>query len=282
MYKIFVLLCVSLFLSCDFFKQEVEPNAIARVNNVYLYQEDIKHLVPQNISKADSTVIVKNYITRWATQQLLIDQAILNLSQEKVDEYEVLVANYKHDLYTKAYKDAVVSKLLDSVIDQEEREAFYIKNKKNFLLNEVLVKLRYIHISQDHNSFKEIEKQFTRFDFTDKEVLSQKSIEFLSYYLNDSVWVKADLLVDKILPLNNTNKNQVLKKSNYTRLHDSLGVYLVKINDVLRSNQYAPLEYVFPTVEQIILNKRKLELVKKLERDITKDAIKNNKFEEYN
>ena len=282
MYKVFVLLCVSLFLSCDFFKQEVEPNAIARVNNVYLYQEDIKHLVPQNISKADSTVIVKNYITRWATQQLLIDQAILNLSQEKVDEYEVLVANYKHDLYTKAYKDAVVSKLLDSVIDQEELEAFYIKNKKNFLLNEVLVKLRYIHISQDHNSFKEIEKQFTRFDFTDKEVLSQKSIEFLSYYLNDSVWVKADLLVDKILPLNNTNKNQVLKKSNYTRLHDSLGVYLVKINDVLRSNQYAPLEYVLPTVEQIILNKRKLELVKKLERDITKDAIKNNKFEEYN
>ncbi len=42
-----------------------------------------------------------------------------------------------------------------------------------------------------------------------------------------------------------------------------------------------PLSYIKPTIEQIILNKRKLELIKKLEKDITKDAIKNNDFEIY-
>jgi hypothetical protein len=75
--------------------------------------------------------------------------------------------------------------------------------------------------------------------------------------------------------------NQVLKKSNITQLQDSLGVYLVKIEDVLMTNDIAPLIYVEPTIKQIILNKRKLELIKNLEKDITKDALKNKKFEIY-
>ncbi|MCJ7758135.1 MAG: peptidyl-prolyl cis-trans isomerase, partial [Gillisia sp.] len=37
-----------------------------------------------------------------------------------------------------------------------------------------------------------------------------------------------------------------------------------------------------PTIKQIILNKRKAELVKELEKDITRDAIENKQFEIYN
>ena len=56
----------------------------------------------------------------------------------------------------------------------------------------------------------------------------------------------------------------------------------MQINDVLLRNEIAPLEYVKPTINQIVINKRKLELIKQLEKDITKDAIKNKKFEIYN
>ena len=55
----------------------------------------------------------------------------------------------------------------------------------------------------------------------------------------------------------------------------------MQIKDVLFQNDTAPLDYVKPTIDQIILNKRKLELIKKLETDITKDAIKNKQFEIY-
>ena len=83
------------------------------------------------------------------------------------------------------------------------------------------------------------------------------------------------------LPILRTENPQVLKKPNFTQLKDSLGVYLVKIQDVLDLNETAPLSYIKPTLRQIILNKRKLELVKKFETDITRDAIENNKFEIY-
>ena len=66
---------------------------------------------------------------------------------------------------------------------------------------------------------------------------------------------------------------------NCIQLKDSLGVYLMKINDVLLRNETAPIEYVKPTIDQIVINKRKLELIKEIEKDITKDAIKNKQFE---
>ena len=53
------------------------------------------------------------------------------------------------------------------------------------------------------------------------------------------------------------------------------------VNDVRGQNDYAPLEYVNKSIKQIVINKRKLELIKQLEYEITKDAIKNKKFEIY-
>jgi hypothetical protein len=55
----------------------------------------------------------------------------------------------------------------------------------------------------------------------------------------------------------------------------------MQIEDVLYQNDLAPQEYVKPTIKQIVINKRKLELIKQLEKDITKDAIKNKQFEVY-
>ena len=85
--------------------------------------------------------------------------------------------------------------------------------------------------------------------------------------------------ISKIPVINNDNKKELLKKSNFIQLKDSLGLYLMQINDVLFRNDTAPLEYVMPTIKQIVINKRKLEFIKQLEKDITKDAIKNKQFE---
>lgn len=95
------------------------------------------------------------------------------------------------------------------------------------------------------------------------------------------MWVKASQVVEKIPVITPSNNKELLKKSNYIELKDSLSLYLIQVNDALFPNDYAPLEYVQPTINQIVRNKRKLELIKQLQKDITKDAIKNNQFEIY-
>ncbi len=253
--------------------------AIARVNDSFLYEEDIQGLISEDTSREDSILLVQNYIKSWATQQLLLDGAKLNLSVNKQETFNRLVNQYKNDLYAKAYLEALVSRSVDTVVAIEEAEAYYLENKAIFKLNEELVKFRYINVVETINNFKNIEKRFKRFNAEDKNELDSLSIQFKSYSLNDSIWVKVSQVIDKIPVLNSENKNQLLKKSNFIQLKDSLGVYLMQINDVLLRNETAPLEYVKPTIDQIVVNKRKLELIKQIEKDITKDAIKNKQFE---
>ncbi|CAM3481277.1 peptidyl-prolyl cis-trans isomerase [Aequorivita lipolytica] len=280
-YRILHIILLSVFLvSCDYFKTETKENAIARVNNTFLYEADLQKLVTEETSAEDSTLIINNYINRWATQQLLIDQAKINISADKLNEYNRLVQEYKNDLLTEAYKNVIVGKQLDSAISTQEYEDYYENNKENFKLKDLLVKLRYVQLPVNYDGLASVRDKLNRYNEKDQMSLQSQDYQFISSNFNDSVWVKKEVLLSN-LPVIRDNSEQVLKKSNFTQLQDSLGVYLVKIENVLNPTDIAPLSYIQPTLKQIILNKRKLELIKKLETDITKDAIETNNFEIY-
>ena len=272
------ILSLLFFCSCNYLTQDTSIIPIARVNESYLYNEDIIDLISKNTTKDDSTLIVNNFINRWATKQLLIDQSMINLSQEKQDFFNEMVSQYKTDLYTEAYKSSIISKQLDTVILKKEYEDYYNLNKRNFKLNDELLKVRYIQVDKNFLDLKALEKKFKRYDSIDKKDLTNLSIKFKSFNLNDSIWIKSNVLIGR-LPVLKEENLKVLKKPNYTQLQDSLGVYLIKIEATLKTNDIAPLSYVRPTIEQIILNKRKQDLLKKIQKDITIDAIKNENFE---
>ena len=272
------ILSLLFFCSCNYLTQDASIIPIARVNDSYLYNEDIIDLISENTTKDDSTLIVNNFINRWATKQLLIDQSMINLSQEKQDFFNEMVSQYKTDLYTEAYKSSIISKQLDTVILKKEYEDYYNLNKRNFKLNDELLKVRYIQVDKNFLDLKALEKKIKRYDSIDKKDLTNLSIKFKSFNLNDSIWIKSNVLIGR-LPVFKEENLKVLKKPNYTQLQDSLGVYLIKIEATLKTNDIAPLSYVRPTIEQIILNKRKQDLLKKIQKDITIDAIKNENFE---
>jgi hypothetical protein len=54
---------------------------------------------------------------------------------------------------------------------------------------------------------------------------------------------------------------------------------LVYIQDILQVNEIAPLPYVEPSIRQVILNRRKLDFIKKLETEIIDEATRENEFE---
>ncbi len=58
---------------------------IARVHDEYLYEADIKGLVPNKTSRHDSITIVKNYTENWVKTQLMVSQAKKNLPKDQLD-----------------------------------------------------------------------------------------------------------------------------------------------------------------------------------------------------
>ncbi|RAJ25189.1 hypothetical protein LX77_01491 [Gelidibacter algens] len=281
-HTVFIILGCCFLVSCDFFKQTDDRTPVARVGDSYLYEEDVEDLVAEGTSVEDSTLLVNGFITRWATQLLLVDGAKRNLPEDLQNDFNKLVNQYQNDLFTRAYVEALVKRSIDTTVSLSEAQNVYDNNKESFKLNEELIKLRYINLSQNAINRDEIEKRFKRFNEKDKRYLDSLDIQFKSFSLNDSIWIKASQVVQKIPVVNADNKKELLKISNFIQLKDSLDLYLIQINEVLQQNEYAPLEYVKPTVNQIIINRRKLELIKQFEKDITRDAIKNNQFEIYN
>ena len=280
-YFIFSLVILGM-ISCQKFGNQLQKEAVARVNETYLYKEDIASLVPANTPKQDSVSIVQNYINSWATRQLFIDQAKRNLTEAELKEFDELVESYQSTLYINAYKNAVINKSINMEITEEDLIKYYNENLENFNLNEELVQLRYLHLPPDYGNIVATKRQLNRFNEEDIEELVTKQVEYLGFSLNDSTWVRLDQLLNKIPILKKQDKNKILKSGKYMQLRDSTGVFMIKIEDVLKRNEKAPIEYIKPTIRQIILNKRKLELVKKIEKDITRDAVENKQFEVYN
>ena len=282
MTRVLLLLLLVFFSSCNYFKPEEKLQSIARVNDSYLFKEDIKHLIPAGTTKEDSLIIVRSFIDKWASQKLLMKAAEMNLSEERQEEFNQLIKQYKIDLYTRAYIEEVVKTTVDTIISNTELESYYNQNKDNFKTDGALVKLRYIHLPKEHPKYQTIKSKFFDYKKTDKKFWDTYGMQFKSFVLNDSVWVEMNQIYKKLPFITPNNRTEYISQGKSIEKNDSLDVYLVKVTKVIDRNQVSPFEYIKPTLQQVILNNRKLELIKKIEKEITDDAIKNKKYEIYN
>ena len=271
-----IVLLTFLVTSCDYFRAPKEPKAIARVGKSYLYLEDIANLVPSGTSKKDSIAIVKSFIDRWATQKLLFEA-----SETKVSEFNELIDQYKVDLYTKAYLEDLVIRQIDTVVTEAQIESYYNTNKQFFKNSSELVKMRYINLVKENPKFANIKAKFSSFTKKDRKELEQQAVKFKSYAFNDSIWVDINQVYEKLPFVNIENKNKYISSGINFDYPDSTTVWLVKVNKVLPKDSPTPLEFLKPTIKQIIINNRKLELINTLEKEITNDAINDNKYEIY-
>lgn len=276
-----IFLLTTMVVSCDYFRAPKKPKAIARVGENYLFQDDIVDLVPKGTSKKDSVAIVKSFIDRWATQKLLFEAAERNISTDKVAEFKSLIEQYKIDLYTKAHIESLVIRQIDTIVTDAQIDDYYTKNKQYFKNSSELVKLRYINLVKENPKFAKIKSKFSSFTKNDRKELEQLAVQFKSYAFNDSIWVDINQVYEKIPFINLENKQKYISSGMNFQYPDSTTVWLVKINKVLPKDSPTPLEFLKPTIKQIIINNRKLELINTIEKEITNDAIKDKKYEIY-
>lgn len=272
---------LTLFSSCDYLDvQEKEATAseiVAIVNTEKLFREDLRKFLPKNISKEDSIILVKGYINDWAIKQLLLKNAESSSSLEEITNIEALVRDYKQSLLINNYKERLIKQQLDTAIVEQEIAKFYEENKENFKLNEELLKIKYLHLDNNIINKKELTKLFKSDDIEDLEALEKQQLSFKNYQFNDSVWTPLDKVLLK-LPF---SKENLLNKTKFLEKQDSLGLYLVTIKDVLVRNDTAPLSYIKPTIKQMILHRRKIELIRDIEKILVQDATKNNNLKIY-
>ena len=67
-----------------------------------------------------------------------------------------------------------------------------------------------------------------------------------------------------------------IKSGNSTEIKDSLYTYLIYYSDKIFQGEVAPFEYYLPEIKEIILSKRKQQLVSDLEKNLIREALDKN------
>ena len=257
-----------------------ESDAVARVGENYLFSSDLQDQIGP-LYNGDSLQIANRLIDDWAEQLLYLKKAGINLNATEKKRLDKLVRTYRNDLYVKTYKDMAIQSQLDSVVDQVEIQDYFEQNKANFRTNKDLLRGRYVRVRNENFNLNTIRRSLRRFNDLDKIFLDSIALQFTTYSMNDSIWVQASQFFNRLPSISERRYKNFLKNNTFFELQDSLEVYLVIVEEVVLRNELAPLEYVMPTLKQILINKRKLELMRQFDREIIEEGLQQNTYEVY-
>ena len=265
------------FASCSNFNNNNSNNLIARVGENFLYENDL----PDYLSKDDSMIRVISFIETWAKEKILYDLSIINLSQSKKVEIDKLVDNYKVDLYINSYKDLIVNSRMDSIVTEKQIDSFYSLNLNNFKLNENLVKFRYVKVPNDNINMDKIRRYIVRINEQDRYFLDSLNFQFADLKLDDSIWFTERDVISSINFISQNNKSKYFIKDRLFMINESNYINFFIVDDMLNSGNIPPKSYLYDRIKSTIINKRKLEILKNINKEILNDAIKSRKYEVY-
>ena len=279
MNRILLIFFVILF-SCDNYFVPKNSNPIARLNQDYLFEDEISVIIDDQQEKLDSIIKVNEFINQWAINKILRSGARLNLSENRLLEINSMVYDYETELLSNSYLEALVNSTISLEVDSLKLDSLYKKNYEIFKLNEDLIQYAFIYLPNTNPDISQIRGKLRRYNQDDRVLLDSISYQFIKHSFADSVWHRRNDLY-KTLSIMNNYRYKSLKKYKFFQFKDSLGLYLIKITSLLNKGEYAPIEFVSPTLEYMILNKRKVNLVNKIKKEILENAIETNKLEVY-
>ena len=277
-YKLFFLSVFLFFSGCSFVSDDNSKN-IARYEESFFTKEEFSSLI-EGVEIIDSLSMKNSIINNWAIEKILIERAELNLNETKLQKIQSLVDDYRSNMLSEAYLEALVNSSINLEVDSLEIISLYENNKSLFNLNEDIFKLVFVELPLDFSDTYEIRSKIKRFKRDDQIFLDSISYRFKSFSLNTDDWISQKILFKKFPFLTNYSYRS-LKNYNFFQFKDSLSLYLIKIKESVKKGDISPIDYVLPTLEYMSLNKRKKELMLSIKTDILKDALEKNKLEIY-
>ena len=145
----------------------------------------------------------------------------------------------------------------------------------------VSLKKKYIKLNINAFNIDEIKRRFRRYNVSDKYFFDSISIQLLNYYLNDSTWTNKKLFFKKIPSLETDEIERISKNNLFYVKQDSLALYLIKINSYKKADDYAPLDYIYNRIKELISNKKRINYLNKVDKELIDEAINKNIFELY-
>lgn len=262
-------------------RKEVSPaKPLARVYDKYLYKSDLQGVVPQGLKGEDSAKVVKDYIEKWIRNRLLESKAEQNLTDAEKN-VEQQIESYRSSLLIYTYQQSYIRQKLDTVVTDQEVEAYYKDNQPNFILNAPLMKGVFIKLPVSAPDIDKVRQWYRSENPENIRNLEGYCFKYAKAYdhFNDR-WIRVSEVLPMI-PSAEGGPEQGLMSRHYIETRDKEFLYFLNAKEIIPAGTVSPLETVKKDIHSIILNKRKIKLINELELNIYNDAQNREQFTIY-
>ncbi len=267
-----IILLAIIFAACSHNRDGEKP--IARVYDKYLYASDLHGIIETGVSKNDSVQAVKNYVNDWMLQQLLVSKAEQNVDVDE-KELEKKMNDYKESILIYNYENELVRQKLDTVVTEKQLEDFYNLHKDDFVLHSDIARGSYIKIANSDAALVNIKRMFIDPSINQNQMQEVCKKSAQQFSLDENLWWATDIFPAKI-------QTQISTSKGYIEQHDTAFTYLFQVKEFLQKENISPEIFVKDELLKIILNRRKVEMIKSLRQDIYKEAMQKEEVEMMN
>lgn len=263
--------CVSAVASCQLIDRFIKGDVIARVGGDVLYAYQVEELLPKDCTPEDSAHIVSAFIDSWATRQLILRQAEKNLSKSDLN-IEKEMEELRRGLLAYRYEMKYVDTHLDTIITESECAAYYRDNSHTFVSDTYIIRGRYVKIPSSSPNL-DVVKRLCRSN-VQKDLDKLDEICFSSaekYFLYDDKWISLDVIASEFGESVSFCEKE-LAMSRFVEFVKEGYTYLLFVTEYVSPGEQEPLEYCQNHIREILLSRRKQELVADLERNLLTDA----------
>ncbi len=276
----FLTFVIILFSSCNGSKNQ--EAVVVEVGDKSLTWSTLMDVIPDNSSAKDSAELAERFIQDWVKEQLVISKAEAEISEEKRN-FDELIENYRTSLLTYTFEQEWVKQKLDTLVTEQEIEAYYLENEQNFELRNYIVKVKFCALSTNHKKqIPQLKKLFYSVKEEDYAQWEEMCVELgATYYFNEDKWLLWEEFIKQFPVPQIVDVEAFLKRNKDIEFEKDNNLYFIRITDYQLSGSRSPLSFEREKIKTMIINKRRLRLLETMRNDLYQRALQENRVKTY-
>jgi hypothetical protein len=268
--KISFILTFSIFYACSSSDHRANDREIARVYDKSLYESELSSTITTGINPQDSALLAASFVQRWISDQLLMYEAERNISKDV--NLDQLVRDYRASLVRFNFEEQLIAQKLDSTVSDTELRSYYELNKEQFRLQGVIVKCQLLKVPREA-PLEDLTKIWKARADDSTIALSNFAQQWAVISLVDpNKWYRLEEIA-ALLPVGTLNGEEPKGKKEDILSEDGF-YYYYRIIDWIGRKEEAPFEFVKEQATQVILHKRKKELLDNWKRNLYDNELR--------
>ena len=262
-----------LLCGCTALEKKQQAGAAVELNGHYIYRSTLDSLT-LGLTSEDSTRVVQQYVSQWAKDILLYE----NAKARPNSTIDRLVEDYRRTLYVHAYEEYLVDRRMPKGVADSTVTQLYNRMPDRFMLDESIVKGIMVVVPK---GAPKVEKLRTALAKQELDAIEKYAYQNASgYELFTDTWrTTTDLLLQ--IPVERAELETLLKSKNQIEFADTVRTYLLQVTDKHLRGERMPIDYARPQIEKIVLSSRQVEFLNKERERMYNEAIQEQKIKFY-